>query len=260
MIEFEQFAKKYLRIVDKQGQVVPFIFNEVQSKWVCENSLRKIELKARQQGFSSVILAKKTWKFLLMRNRTILSIADKTDNAEGLLERVKFFIKSFEEITESKIPMKYDSKYEMYFEDRNNRFKIGTAENTEVGRSKTLTDLHLSEAAFYRDLRKLFASAIQALVPDGELDIETTANGFNEFKAIWDSAKAGESGITPLFYGASEFYTPEFLETKKKELGRLYKQEYPDSDIEAFLSSGELYFSHEALARYLDEVKDVEAI
>lgn len=255
-MNYQKFIESRLKIVNKEGQIVPFLLNKIQLDWINSPHLRKIELKARQQGFSSAILGKKTGKFILEENRYIVSIADNSDNAQGLLERVKFFIKSYEEEKKVKIPLKYNSKYELYNEAMNNRFIIGTAENPEVGRSKTITDLHLSEAAFYRDLRRMFASAIQALVPDGELDIETTANGFNEFKTIWDEAKQGSNGLVPLFYPASAFYTPDFLEQKKKELGRLYKQEYPETDIEAFLTSGDNFFDPESLQWYLSNAKD----
>lgn len=255
-MNYRKFIEERFKIVNKQGEIVPFVFNAIQERWYEEKSLRKIELKARQQGFSSGILAKKTAKFLMDQNRYIVSIADNSDNAQGLLERVKFYIKSFEEVLGVKVPLKYNSKYELYLEGLNNRFVIGTAENPEVGRSKTVTDLHLSEAAFYRDVRRLFASALQAVTPDGEIDIETTANGFNEFKTIWDEAKQGENGFKALFYPASAFYDQEFLERKKKELGRLYKQEYPETDLEAFITSGDTYFSKEALERYMENTKE----
>lgn len=259
-MNYRKFIETRLKIVDKQGEIVPFILNEVQSHWIDLPYLRKIELKARQQGFSSAILAKKMAKFILQDNRYIVTIADNSENATGLLERVKFFIKSYEETTGVSIPFKYNSKYELYLESSNNRWIIGTAENPEVGRSKTITDLHLSEAAFYRDLRKLFASALQAVVPDGEIDIETTANGFGEFKTIWEEAKQGLNGFNALFYKASDFYTPEFLEQKKRELGYLFPQEYPETDTEAFISSGNPFFDRESMKYYLDNVLEPTAV
>jgi len=137
----------------------------------------------------------------------------------------------------------------------NNRFIIGTAENVDVGRSKTITDLHMSEAAFYRDLRRMLASVLQAVVPDGEVDIETTANGFNEFKQVWDEAVLGQNGFKPMFFGASKHYSPEFLEQKRKELGRFYQQEYPETAEEAFLTSGDTYFDLNALKYYNENAK-----
>jgi len=88
-MNYAKFFEARFKIVNKQGEVVPFILNPIQQEWLQEPALRKIELKARQEGFSSAILAKKTAKFLLMENRYIISLADIADNAIGLLDRVK---------------------------------------------------------------------------------------------------------------------------------------------------------------------------
>lgn len=254
--KYEKFIEKRLQIIDKTGTIVPFILNSVQKKFIEKATGRDIILKARQQGFSSEILGIFSGDFLLKENSRSIVVADETDNAIELLDRVKFYIKTYEDITGMKVPLKYNSKYELVNEVINSRYSIGTANNTEFGRSKTVTNLHLSEAAFYLYLEKLLAGALQAVVPDGRVVIETTANGFNEFKSFWDRSVMGETGFNPLFFKASDFYSNEFLEQKKKELGRLFQQEYPETPEEAFLTSGETYFDTLALKDYLGRVKD----
>lgn len=212
-------------------------------------------LKARQQGFSSIILAIFTDDFLLKDNSRSVIVADIADNASELLDRVKAYIRSYEDIKGLKVPLKYNSKYELYNEATQSRYTIGTADNAEFGRSKTITNLHLSEFAFYQNPERLFAGAMQAVVPDGRIIIETTANGFNFFKTFWEECKAGDRPFKPLFYKASDFYDQDFLNNKKKELQTLFKQEYPESDIEAFLTSGSQYFDSGALEEYLSTVK-----
>ena len=90
--------------------------------------------------------------------------------------------------------------------------------------------------------------------------IETTANGFNEGKTIWDECELGERPLKPLFYKASDFYSPEFLEKKKRELKRFYPQEYPETAIEAFVLTGDCFFDKESLAFYLEQTKNVEPL
>jgi hypothetical protein len=103
----------------------------------------------------------------------------------------------------------------------------------------------------------MLAGALQALVPTGRAIIETTANGFNEGKELWDKSVLGESGFKPLFYKASDFYSKEFLEEKRKELGdRLFMQEYPETAIEAFITSGQCFFDTESLENYLANAKE----
>lgn len=251
-----RFIESRFEIVNKEGVAVPFALNPIQKLYTQQSTGRDIILKARQQGFSSFKLAQYSTDFILKQNSVSVVVADIADNATALLDKVKFYLKSYEHKTGVKIPLKYNSKYELVNEVMNSKYQIGTAENVDFGRSRTITNLHLSEAAFYKYLRKLLAGALQAVVPGGDVTIETTANGFNEFKEFWDESMKGETGFKPLFYKASEFYSPEFLEQKKKELGGLYRQEYPETAEEAFLTSGQMYFDQLALEAYLKKVRE----
>ena len=250
------FIEEELTIIDKTGTQVPFVLNPIQNKFVEEATGKDIILKARQQGFSSFILGAFTKDFIFKENSLSVVIADIADNAQDLLSRVKHYIKAFEEANHTKIPLKYNSKYELHNSANNARYIIGTAENTEFGRSKTITNLHMSEAAFYKHFQKLLASAGTALVPNGKFVIETTANGFNEFKTFWDESELGETPFTPHFFRAQDFYDEEFLLAEQKRLGRLYDQEYPSSAEIAFVTSGDLYFDSEALQWYLSKAKE----
>ena len=250
------FIEEQLSIIDKTGTEIPFQLNKVQKKFVEEATGKDIILKGRQMGFSSFILGAFTSDFIFKENSLSVVIADIADNAQDLLSRVKHYIKAFEEANNTKIPLKYNSKYELHNSANNARYIIGTAENTEFGRSKTITNLHMSEAAFYKHFQKLLASAGTALVPNGKFVIETTANGFNEFKTFWDESELGETPFTPHFFRAQDFYDEEFLLAEQKRLGRLYDQEYPSSAEIAFVTSGDLYFDSEALQWYLSKAKE----
>lgn len=242
-------------IIDKSGKEVKFILNPPQADFITKISGRDIILKARQEGFSSAILGIGTNKFIYGENERCVSISNESSATQRLLDRVKFYIKSYERKNELQIPMKYNSRSEMVFDGRNNSFYIGTAGSREFGRGDTITFLHLSEFFFYADPERLLAGIMQAVVPNGLVFIESTANGFNFGKTFWDRTVAGETGFKHHFYGPEWIYTPEFLEQKKKELGRLYQQEYPSSPEEAFLTSGDSYFDKEALRWYLSQSK-----
>lgn len=250
------FIEDQLTIIDKTGADVPFHLNAIQRKFAAEATGKDIILKARQQGFSSFILGAFTKDFLFKENSLSVVIADVASNAEDLLARVKHYIRAYEDNNHTKVPLKYNSKYELQNAETNARYIIGTAENAEFGRSKTITNLHMSEAAFYKYFRKLHASAGTALVPDGKFVIETTANGFNEFKTFWDESVLGETGFTPHFYKASDFYDQDFLAAEKKRLGRIFVQEFPETALEAFITSGDSYFELDAIQRYLEQVRE----
>lgn len=251
-----QFIEDMLTIIDKNGQEIPFKLNDMQKKFVEESQGKDIILKGRQMGFSSFILGAFTGDFIYKENSLSVVIADIADNAQDLLARVKHYLKAWEAKNGAKIPLKYNSKYELQNAANGARYIIGTSENQQFGRSKTITNLHMSEAAFYKHFRDLQAGAGTALVPTGRFVIETTANGFNEFKEFWDESTQGETDFTPHFYTSHDFYPAEYLEAEKKRLGRLFQQEHPETALEAFLTSGELYFDQEALRWYLERTKE----
>jgi len=251
------FIEEQLTIIDKTGTEKPFTLNAIQSKFVEQATGRDIILKARQQGFSSFILAAFTKDFLFKDNSLSVVVADIADNAQDLLARVKHYISAYERANNVKVPLKYNSKYELQNADNNARYIIGTAENTEFGRSKTITNLHFSEAAFYKHFDKLLAGAGTALIPDGKFVVETTANGFNDFKNFYNNSELKETDFQALFYKAADFYPEEFLIKEKKRLGRLFDQEYPESPEVAFITSGEGYFDTDALRYYLENAKEV---
>jgi len=249
--------EKYLTIVNKDNTEVPFILNKIQRSYVKQSSNRDIILKARQQGFSSLILAAFTLDFILKENTNSVVVADKADNAQSLLARVKWYIKAFENATGSKVPLKYNSKYQLVNGANNATYTIGTAQEQDFGRSRTITNLHLSEAAFYPNLPNLLAGAAQAVVPTGKLVIETTANGFNSFKTLWDDSVLGNTAYQPLFFEASKFYDEPTLELKRRELGdRLFNQEYPRTPEIAFITSGQPFFDSDSMQWYLKQAKE----
>ena len=252
----KMFIEEQLTIVDKTGEEIPFKLNDIQNKFVGEATGKDIILKGRQMGFSSFILASFTKDFLFKANSLSVVVADIADNSLDLLARVKHYIRSFEANNKTKVPLKYNSKYELQNGFNNARYIIGTAENTEFGRSKTITNLHFSEAAFYKDFEKLLAGAGTALVPNGKFVIETTANGFNQFKNFYNDSELGETNFTPHFYASQDFYPVEFLESEKKRLGRIFPQEHPKNALEAFITSGQTFFDSEALRSYLEKTKE----
>lgn len=249
------FIEDQLTIIDKNGKEIPFELNSVQKKFVENATGKDVILKGRQMGFSSFILGAFTADFLFKENSLSVIVADISDNASDLLSRVKHYLRAFETKNNTKVPLKYNSKYELQNAHNNARYIIGTAENTEFGRSKTITNLHFSEAAFYKYFDKLLAGAGTALVPTGRFVIETTANGFNEFKSFYNRSELSETEFKPHFFPSHDFYSADFLEKEKKRLGRLYDQEHPSTAQIAFITSGQQYFNREALQRYLQRVK-----
>jgi len=235
-------------LINDEVKLVPFLFRPPQNIYYNQRSNDDTILKARQEGFSSVIDAIFTVDFLLRPNSYSVIVADIDDNAQGLLERVKLYLDSWQSKNKIKIPLKYNNKNELFNQAIHSQFKIGTAENVDFGRSKTFTNLHLSEVAYYRNLKAILAGAGSAVMEGGRTILETTANGYNAFRTFWYD----NNGFKKHFFAAKDFYNPEFLALKKLKLGELYPQEYPESPEEAFLLSGHPYFDVKAIKHLAD--------
>ena len=279
-------------IVDKNRKTVPFFLNEVQRDFIAvlerEGTARPFfVLKGRQQGFTSLITAIQLSHSIVKRNFSGMTIADKSSNsitifndkAKAVYDRLPDRLKPHE---------KFNSRNEIFFDKLNSAWRIDTATDL-VGRSRTLSFLHLSEVAFYGcSLAALQAAIGASLVKDSIIVYESTANGFNEAKELWD-----QGSCINLFYEwwrSSEYRSTRYeylefqdgwLEERKKllfELGldreqvtwycetykgyidkSLIRQEFPCTPEEAFVSTGKSVFDTELLTVQLARVARLPA-
>lgn len=179
-----------MQIVDKQQRVVPFFFNEVQADFVCRWKGRSnrpfFVLKGRQQGFTTLITALQLCYCLVRKNFAGFTLADTAENmnaifadkAKAMYERLPAVLKPH---------AKYNSRKELVFDRLGTSWRVGTA-GENLGRSRTLHFVHYSEVAFYRcPLAGLQRSLGEAVTQDAAVVYETTANGWNSAKDLWDS-------------------------------------------------------------------------
>ncbi len=271
-------------IVDKRKQSVPFFLNNVQRDFI-----NKIEvlgrskpffvLKGRQQGFTSLITAIQLSYAITTRNFAGFTLADRDDNTKAIfVDKAKAIYNKLPEIL--KPEERFNSVNELYFERLNSSWRVCPA-TSNVGRSRTLSFIHFSEVAFFKcPLSDLQKSIVEAGVSDALIIYETTANGFNEAKALWDSGSCHN-----LFYEwwqTDEYasYELDYLKNCDTWLkNRLFdlekqglsaeqrawyakkycsyidkssiKQEYPCSPEEAFISSGDSIFDKDALSQVI---------
>lgn len=260
---YKKAIEENLTIIDKDKKEVPFILNPPQVHFLQNATDRGVILKARKMGFSSVLLAIGVIKFLFGENERIVSMSFDQSASTKQLERAKHFIKSYERINKIQMNLKYNSKNEMVWEGDTedgshfqNALRIGTAKSNSFGRGDDITFLHLTEVSSADNLEYLLAGVGEALVRNSMLTMETTANGYNEFKTFWDEAVSGSRGYKAFFYEPSWEYDETYLNQKKKELGRLYDQEYPSTPELAFIATGDNFFDKLAMQEYLKRVKD----
>lgn len=309
----KQFIENFLQIKTKEGKIVPFCLNESQEKLYqaimqqkkAGKPVRILILKARQMGFSTLTEGLIFHDCVTHFRHSAMIMAHKEEATQNLFQMSKLF---YERLPEFLRPMRKSSNAkELIFENPTqnaeekekfpglqSKIKCTTAGGKGVGRSDTLTCLHASEVAFWPgDILQTLAGILQAVptTPDSMVILESTANGFNAFKELWDHAVTGQSDFVPLFFPWYEMqtyrrpYHGEILTTEEKELQerfgldheqimwrrwcianncnhdlQMFKQEYPATPEEAFIATGASVFDTEAISRRLDILRDGKEI
>lgn len=256
--------------------------------------IRLIVLKGRQEGISTVTEGLMFQDTVTRPNVKTLIVAHESTATANLFKMNKLF---YDSLPPGAQPMRKNSNAkELVFEnptkdERDKRRRPGlrssircqTAGKGGVGRSDTLTNVHISEYAFWpKNKNELLLGIMQAVPdePDTMVVIESTANGYDHFKRLWDDAVSGVNEWTPVFlpwYLEPEYRksVPEGIvwDEEEERLRRdfrlddeqlmwrrwcikancgndpdMFRQEYPNTPDEAFLLSGDGYFDNDALA------------
>lgn len=298
-INTKKYIEEYIKIRDKNGKVIPLKLNEPQMKYYNvikelheqRKPIRIIILKARQMGFSTETESIIFKNVVTNHNYNAGIVAHKEDSTANLFNMSK---RMLEYLPDSIKPeQKKSNAKELVFNNDegtglDSKMKCMTAGGKGIGRSDTFTALHLSELAFWEgDKQDILLGLLQAVpnIPESMVIIESTANGFDYFKELWDKAVAGENDFYPLFVGWNELkeykmtYTGFELTEDEIELQTVYnltleqltwrrwciknncggdidkfKQEYPICPDEAFLSTGQCYFDKDKVIKRIRKV------
>lgn len=291
-INYKKFILENFKVLDKETQIpVPFELNVVQEKYYDilqeqygseMEGVREIVLKARQEGMSSFILALFTVDFLLRPYSVSICISHRKDATDILFKKVKFYIHCYLENLAKKLDVPVEkiekewllSDNKSLIENAENHatFYIGTAGAKVGGRGGSARNILFSETAFYQDTELVTAQEIVVgtaqQVPQGRgmIFLESTANGEgNYYQAEWERSNlparpdgTKHSIYYPRFFGWEDFYTEEWVNQKRGEFPteKLWKQEYPRTSEEAFITSGTPYFNNEILDAMMKAAPD----
>lgn len=274
--KYKEFIEKYFMILGKEDQKpIPFKFtwtdsegvtHDVQERYYAQlmrdypnlEGVRDIVLKARQEGMSSFVLALFTVDFLMMPYSVSICISHRKDSTDLLFRKVKFYIESYCQAKgiDPKQLLKSDNKNIIENALNNSVFYIGTAGAKVGGRGGSAKNVLFSECAFYQDTELITAREIvegtaqQVPLGRGMIFIESTANGEgNYYQETWEKAERGEVVYKPRFYGWRDMYTEDWIKRKRLEFSSeaMFKQEYPETAEEAFVTSGTPYFDNNIL-------------
>ena len=298
-INTKQYIEKYIKIRDKAGKIIDLKINQGQQKLYDAikkqhnegKPIRIIVLKARQIGFSTLtesIIFKNTATKFNVNSGIITHKEEATTNLFNMSKRM------YDNLPDDMKPsLKRSNAKELIFDNDEgtglkSKIKCMTAGSSGVGRSDTFNYLHISELAFWgNNAKETTIGLFQAVpnLPNTMIVIESTANGFEYFKELWDMAVKGESDFIPVFVGWNELtdykmpYTGFELTDYEKNLQRIYnlsleqlswrrwciknncggdeqqfKQEYPINPQEAFISSGNCVFDKEIVINRIQEL------
>ena len=308
----EEFLKRYVKIVNKNGDQIPFVLNNTQKR--IEEKIKELEaqgipvriivLKYRQGGISTYAQAKFICRTVKNKNRNALVVAHRDDSTNAIFEKAKYIykhlpahIQPLQQASNAK-ELIFDKPphYKGRVEGLNSRIKVQTAGSEDIGRSDTFFYVHLSEFGFYKGNPKKSLTGILQSVPKAPgtiVIIESTGNGMNDFKDIWDAAEAGENQWVPMFFAWHDDPLNQMPVTEKErieimsnlskyeqEINELFeltaekikwyrwmvkndcngdedmmKQENPSFPAESFLSTGRPVFANKQVSLRIEQLK-----
>jgi hypothetical protein len=235
-IDYRRFIESNFCIKTKHGEIVPFIFNDVQNLWYDQlledygpdlQGVRENDLKGRQFGISSVIAAIFTTDFILagnneipMRDSVLYSHKDKETASH--FARVNMFLDSalirqvggsytnpahrLEAIPKLRPAFLETDTTNLLVAKNGVQIQTATAGAKVSGRGSTLQNIHWSEVAFYPNTEILDAETLvtgaEEQVPDnyGKIFRESTGNMAGDyFSKEYYLGKDGQSDFHSRF-------------------------------------------------------------
>lgn len=199
--DFKLWSKNFVKIVDNNGDEIPFIFNEQQDYFYQNMDKFNIISKSRQLGFTTYSLAYCIWLASTRPNTNCLIVSYNVESTQSIFEKLKQMYVSVPD--KYKPAEKRNNRMELLLEN-NSRIIVKTAGVKSLGRSMTLQYVLLSEFAFYNDdqQKDTLVSLEQSLAKnnDSKIVIETTSNGYNYYQKLFMSAYKGNSKYKAFFF------------------------------------------------------------
>lgn len=292
MIKYRQLIEENF-LIDRAntGELVPFKFNVVQEMYyqiLCDEydienkglsvPIRENILKARREGFSSLILALFAADDILNPNPTETDVLSYKDEATSTFrkryrtyvlsyfarengittEQIQQNINILEEVAAAVLSVDSD---EIEIAWNKAHFQCNTASARVGGRGGVRHKTLFSEVAFYPDTEKMLASEMieatmrQTDIASGWIFCESTSNGIGTYQhKMWEESKKGRSRFKNRFFGTGEFYSAEEIETIRSEYIDMdaFRRDYPMTEDDLFKGSAKNFTNEEELLQLVD--------
>lgn len=283
----DAWIEHHLRIREKRGEVALIRLNKAQREYLrgARGAKKNIVLKARQVGMTTYIAGRLFVQTISHKGMLTMLVAHNREAAEEIFRIVHRFWNNLEdELRTGALKTSRSSARELVFPHMDSEFTV-TSAGDNAGRGRTIQNLHCTEVSRWgNDAEEALASLRAAVVPNGEIVLESTANGaWGPFYQEWQQAE--ETGYTKHFfpwwfeesYAAEPATTPLLLteeETalvkehglsarqiawRRQEWARLRglaPQEFAEDAVTCFRASGECVFDVGAIEKALGRVTD----
>jgi hypothetical protein len=255
-----------------------FLLNRSQLEYSRLCTRRNIVLKARQMGITTYIAARFFIQTITRRGTLSVQVAHDRESAEEIFRIVtRFYERLPVSMRNGPLRTSYRNARQISFPALDSEYTVAAADEN-AGRGWTIQNLHCSEVARWgRSGEEALASLRAAVVPGGEIVLESTANGAGGlFYEEWQRAQ--ETGYTRHFFpwwfesGYRKKIRRPFPALSPEEqalvtqhgltrpqmawrreqwasLRGLAAQEYSEDAMSCFRSSGECVFDQEAVER-----------
>jgi hypothetical protein len=292
------FIQTFIKIVDKQGNLVPFILTPEQRDFVENLEKENIVLKSRQLGLSVCVIALSIRACIVKENITSVLISHDQKSTNAIFNKLKQQFFSLPDWLRPEVTT--NNRQELAFAN-GGKITCMTCGNKDLLRGETVSGyIHCSEHAFWKNTDRQMQAINQAISESGIMVIESTANGFNRFSEIYYKSKNGENSYKPFFFnwinGRSLFLnqyaqekerfksihgrdlgnedldeseiellslgaTLDQLTWRRKKISETnlerFQVEYPSTDDECFLTTGQQLFDSKRIDSLVKTFKDI---
>lgn len=260
-----------------------------------DRQVKVLILKARQMGFSTVCQAYLAWQAFCFKGQSGLTVAHLEEPSAQLFKKIE---EGWDRLPEWFQPVRSGKttgkRLQLGASHNEAVLYVDHAKNKDAGRSQTFQNAHLSEVAFWDDAKTIFTSMTPTLNRAKVIFGESTANGLGgHFYDLWQAAEHGEGH--PDWNGWHAFFAPWFempdyrqawtsldrpLSAEEKSVAKEFglddeqmlwrrsmvatmgeeefRQEFPSTAQEAFLTSGSPFFTPRSMAHHRALIEEPE--
>jgi hypothetical protein len=282
----DMLIRSLLKIRVKKGGVHYLKLNRAQREYSQRCGKHNIVLKARQVGITTYVAARFFIQTITRPGTLTVQVAHSDESAQAIFNIVHRFWENLpnSRVRRGALIKSRSNVRQIVFPRLDSEYRVETADDN-AGRGMTIHNLHCSEVSRWpRGAEDTLASLRAAVVPGGEIVLESTPNGASGlFYEEWQTA--AERGYVRHFF--PWWYEASYKESvEKKPLGALTDeeehlikqhgltleqiawrrwrwkqmqhqavQEYAENDVACFLASGECVFDMESIQKASAQVR-----